>query len=110
MVVPSWHTSHLDAVFEDPEKFGGAVERSGFCQIGGQGIKAPRDVALRYAGCAVADSAMRREMLDAVYDFRRVVEPRRDFNTGGMRLDRASARRFQRPARDPQCGAVAATS
>jgi hypothetical protein len=45
MVAPGRHAGHLDAVLEDPEKFGGAVEQRGFCQIRGRGIEALLQVA-----------------------------------------------------------------
>jgi hypothetical protein len=53
VITPSWHVGHLDAVLDDPEKPGGAVERRGFGQMRRRWIKAPRDIAFRYTRRAV---------------------------------------------------------
>ena len=33
VIAPGGHAGHLDAVLDDPEKLGGAIERRGFGQI-----------------------------------------------------------------------------
>jgi len=86
VITPSWHAGHLDAL-DDLEKPGGAVEWRGFGQIRRRWIKAPRDIASRYTRRAVADGAMRRVMVDADENLRRIIEPGRDLNPGGMRLN-----------------------
>ena len=65
---------------------------------------------LRHAGRAVADGAMRREMLGADRGVRGIVETRAGPDAGRMRLDRADAGGFHHPVVTGQCGAVAATS
>jgi len=94
VVAPGRHAGHLDAVLEDPEKLGGAAEQNGFCQIRWRGIEAPRDVALRYAWCAVAGGAMRRKMLDADKHVCRIIQPQRRGDAGRMHFDRVEASRI----------------
>src|SRR5690349_2741964 len=91
VIAPGWHAGHLDAVLDDPEQLGGAVQRRGFGQIRWRWIKALGDVAARHAGRAVTDGAMRPEMLDAHRDVHRVIEARRDLDGRRVRLDRADA-------------------
>ena len=97
-------------MFDDPEKFGGSVERRGLGKIRRWRIKTLRNVAPWHARRAVADGAMCRVVLDADDDLRRIVELWRHRDTGRLRLDRAGARRFEEPGVAGQCGAVAATS
>src|SRR5262249_51606315 len=87
VIAPGRHPSHLDAVFEDPEQLGGTIKLCGFGEIWRLRIKTASDVALGHTGCATANGAMCREMLEAHGDVRRVVKVPRDMDTGRMRLD-----------------------
>ena len=87
VVVPGRHAGHFDTVLKDPEQLGWSVERRGFGKIWRRRIKASRDIALRDARRAVADRAMRRVMLNADKDFRRVIEPGRHNNAGRLCFD-----------------------
>jgi len=100
VIAPGRHPGHLDAVLDDPEKLGGAVKRRGFGKVRRRWVKTSGDIAARHPGRAVTDGAVRCEMFDRHRDVRRVVEARRDLDSGRVGLDRADAGGFYHPAGD----------
>jgi hypothetical protein len=71
--------------------------------------KTEPDIAFGHARRAVADCAMCGVVFDPDEHLRRVVEPGRDLNPGGMRLDRVRAVSRSQVVTG-QSGSVAATS
>src|SRR5215831_8549302 len=98
VIAPGRHAGHLDTVLQDPEKLGGIVDRRRFSKVRRRRIKTSRNVALGDTGRAVADGAMRRVMLDADDELRRIVDSGRHGDAGRLRLDRADARHLIEPA------------
>ena len=50
VIPPRRHAGHLDAVLDDPEELGGAIECRGVCKIRWLRVKAARDIALGTPG------------------------------------------------------------
>lgn len=53
VIPPRRHAGHLDAVLDDPQELGGAIECRGVSKIRWLRVKAARDIAFRHSGRAV---------------------------------------------------------
>jgi hypothetical protein len=100
VIAPGRHAGHLDPVFQNPEQLRRCVMVGCMRKIGGLRVETTRDVAFGDTRRAVTHSAMRGEVLRSDEKFGGIIKAGGHLDAGGMKLDRARARRLQDPAHD----------